>query len=128
MISSFEYFQESQWSVPRVRHWQHTKDAKDTRQSTREVKYVRTTVRYEDWRERKCRYFLNYFPCQLMSGDAWKPKMKSQTRCTQYTQFWIKNMLFYYKNWRIFHFFDISISKNVLFSLFHYIYQISHEI
>ena len=58
-----------------------------------------------------CKYFLNFFPSQLMSGDARKPNIKSQNPRTQYTEFWIKNMLFYYENWRIFHFFIFPLEK-----------------
>ena len=47
-----------------------------------------TTVRYGDWHEQKCRYFLNYFPCPGMSRDARKPNIMSQTKCTLYKESW----------------------------------------
>ena len=47
----------------------------------------RTTVRYGDSHEQKCRYFLSHFPCQVMSWDARKPNIRSQTKCTLYTFF-----------------------------------------
>ena len=51
------------------------------------LEIAHTTVRYGDSHEQKCRYFLSLFPCQVMSWDAWKPNIKSQTKCTQYTEF-----------------------------------------
>ena len=54
-----------------------------------------------------CRYFLNYFPSQLISGDARKPNFRSPNPRTLYTKF-LKNCYSTVKLEGFFKFFQFS--------------------
>ena len=57
--------------------------------------YRRTTVRNGDWQLTNCRYFSNFFPGYLISGDAENPNIRSQTKCTQYYKILERKTLLY---------------------------------
>ena len=64
-----------------------------------------------------CRYFLNYFPSKLMSGDARKPNISSLIPRTLYTKFWRKKCCFTVKIEGFFNYLTFPLIKHLIFTI-----------